>query len=112
MHQNLQCKYTNYYHVFGMCIACGCVHTLLSFYLFISEEGATGWLKQSRSFRDKQDSYSPKKENGSSLKTTYDHSKNVTLYVSGVPIGLSEVSQSFLYHTHTSNLDAILGRFC
>jgi len=79
-----------------MCIACGWVHTLLSlnfpFYLFNSEEGAKGWLKQSRSFRDKQDSYTPKKENGSSLKTTYDHSKNVTLYVSGVPIGLSEVS--------------------
>ena len=52
------------------------------------EEGAKGWLKQSQNFRQsfgKQDS-------GSSLKTTYDHTKNVSLYISGIPVGLSEVT--------------------
>jgi len=44
-----------------------------------------------------QDSYSLKKENGSSFKTTYDHLKNVTLYVSGVSIGLSEESFTNLF---------------
>ena len=51
------------------------------------EEGAKGWLKQSQNFRQsfgKQDS-------SSSLKTTYDHTKNVSLYISGIPVSLSEV---------------------
>jgi len=112
MHQNLLCKlHEKFFYYFGVCAfvwMCGqargvCFVSLYIVYLTCvmftscSEEGAKGWLKQSQSFRDKQDSYTPRKENGSSLKTTYDHSKNVTLYVSGIPIGLSEVSPSWLF---------------